>query len=183
MDERWDGFATELRSSDPDRVNEVVDEIREMDLDERVDLFEACFDGLVDIYAESDDGYVRQSVVRVAERLVPGHPVVMAAADDDRLPGRDIEDIQDQTDRLCGFLLEAITDDDGRVRQAAKGGLKDVFRTYEALENEETIEALARELEEMATDCSGKQRKHLLEAKEDAEFFMKSSIERILDGL
>ena len=126
MNERWDGFATELRSSDPDRVNDVVDEIKGMDLDERVELFDVCFDGLTEIYAESDDGYVRQSVVRVAERLVPEYPVVMAAADDDRSLGKDIEEVRVQTDRLCGFLLEA---------------------------------------------------------KEDAEFFMQSSLERILDGL
>lgn len=182
MDERWDGFAAELKSGDSDRVNDVIDEIKEMDLDERIELFEACFDELAHMYAETDDGYVRQSLVRVAERLVPGIAIVFAINDNDRSLEADVEDIRNQTDALCGFLLEAITDDDGRVRQSAKRGLKDVFRTYDALEDQETIQALALELEAMAAEHSGKQRKHLLEVKEDAEFFMQSRFARIIEG-
>jgi len=68
---------------------------------------------------------------------------------------------QDQTDPLCGFLLEALTDDRGRVRQAAKRGLKDVLRTHDALNDEGTLEALVIELDEMAEEASGKQAKHL----------------------
>lgn len=182
MDERWDGFVTELKSGDSDRVNDVIDEIKEMELGERIELFDACFDELTGIYAESDDGYVRQSLVRVAERLVPGIPIVFAVSDDERSLEASVDDIRNQTDALCGFLLEAITDDDGRVRQSAKRGLKEVFRTYDALEDEETIEALARELKLMAEEYQGKQRKHLLEVKDDAEFFMQSGFARIIEG-
>ena len=78
-------------------------------------------------------------------------------------------------------LLEAITDGDGRVRQSAKRALKDVFRTYDSLNDEETVEALARELESMADEHSGKQREHLLEAKEDAEFALQSSLGRVIN--
>lgn len=182
MDERWDRFVTELKSGDSDRVNDAIDEIKEMDLDERIELFDVCFDELIGIYAESDDGYVRQSLVRVAERLVPGIPTVFAVSDDERSLDASVDDIRTQTDALCGFLLEAITDDDGRVRQSAKRGLKEVFRTYDALEDEETIEALAHELERMAEEHQGKQRKHLLEVKDDAEFFMQSGLARIIEG-
>lgn len=116
MNDQWPQFATALKSSDPDQVNEVIDDIKEMSLEERIDLFDVCFDELAEIYAATDDGYVRQSVVRVAERLVPGIPTVMALDNDDRLSGVNESDVRDQTDALCGFLLEAITDDDGRVR-------------------------------------------------------------------
>ncbi len=94
----------------------------------------------------------------------------------------DRADVRDQTDALCGFLLEAITDDDGRVRQSAKRALKAAFRTYDSLEDEETIEALAHELERMADEHSGTQRKHLLEAKEDAKFTLHSPLGRISEG-
>ena len=181
MNEQWTEFATALESGDPDRVNAVVDDIKDMDLGERIDLFDICFDELTEMYAAADDGYVRQSIVRAAERLVPGIPTVMALDTDDRSIGADEADVRDQTDALCGFLLEAITDDDGRVRQSAKRALEDVFRTYDSLDDEKTVEALAQELERMADEHSGKQRKHLLEANEDAEFALQSPLGRIVD--
>jgi hypothetical protein len=181
MNEQWTEFATALESGDPDRVNAVVDDIKDMDLGERIDLFDVCFDELTEMYAAADDGYVRQSIVRAAERLIPGIPTVMALDTDDRSIGADEADVRDQTDALCGFLLEAITDDDGRVRQSAKRALKDVFRTYDSLDDEKTVEALAQELERMADEHSGKQRKHLLEANEDAEFALQSPLGRIID--
>jgi len=69
MNEQWTEFATALESGDPDRVNAVVDDIKDMDLGERIDLFDVCFDELTEMYAAADDGYVRQSVVRVASVL------------------------------------------------------------------------------------------------------------------
>jgi hypothetical protein len=181
MNEQWTEFVAALESSESDQVNEVIDDIKEMGLEDRIELFDVCFDELTEMYAAADDGYVRQSVVRTAERLIPGIPTVMALDNDDRLIGADEADVRDQTDALCGFLLEAITDDDGRVRQSAKRALKDVFRTYDSLEDEETVKALAQELERMADEHSGKQRKHLLEAKEDAEFALQSPLGRIVD--
>lgn len=182
MDDQWASFATALESGDSDRVNEVIDDVKDMDLGERVELFDVCFDELTALYAAADDGYVRQSIVRVGERLVPGIPTVMAIDSDDRSIGADEADVRAQTDALCGFLLEAITDDDGRVRQSAKRALQDVSRTYDSLEEEETVEALARELDSMADEYSGKRRTHLLEAKEDAEFALQSPLGRIVDG-
>ena len=182
MNEQWTEFATALESGDPDRVNAVVDDIKDMDLGERIDLFDVCFDELTEMYAAADDGYVRQSVVRVAERLVPGIPTVMTLDTDDRSIGANEADVRDQTDALCGFLHEAITDHDGRVRQSAKRALKDVCRTYDSLDDEETVEAIAHELRRMADEYSGKQRKHLLEAKEDTEFTLQSLLGRIVEG-
>jgi len=181
MNEQWTEFATVLESGESDQVNEVIDDIKDMDLGERIELFNVCFDELTEMYVAAADGYVRQSIVRVAERLVPGIPTVMALDNEDRSIGTDEADVRDQTDALCGFLLEAITDDDGRVRQSAKRALKDTFRTYDSLDDEETVEALAHELERMADEYSGKQRKHLLEAKEDAEFALQSPLGRIVD--
>ncbi len=182
MDDRWNDFEDALESGESDRVNEVVDEIKEMDLDERIQLFEVCFDDLTGLYAESGDGYIRQSTVRVAERLVPGIALVFAVTDDDRSLTLDVEGVRQQTDDATGFFLEAMTDEDGRVRNSAKRGLKDVFRTYDSLEDEETIEALAVELEEMATDYADKRQEHLLDAKADAEFFLQSGFGRLLEG-
>jgi len=182
MHQRWSDFAPELESGDSDRVNDVIDDINDMDLDERLELFNSCFDELAQLYEAADDGYVRQSVVRVANQLIPGLPTVMALDNDDRSIGTDEAELQDQTDALCGFLLEALTDDDGRVRQAAKRGLKDVFRTYDALDDEATLEALVIELDDMAGETSGTQAKHLREAKENAKFSLQSGVARLVEG-
>ncbi|RLM95889.1 hypothetical protein [Haloarcula sp. Atlit-7R] len=182
MHQRWSDFAPELESGESDRVNDVIDDISDMSLSERCELFNGCFDEVVQLYEAADDGYVRQSVVRVADQLVPGLPIVTALDNDDRSIAIDEATFQDQTDALCGFLIEALTDDDGRVRQAAKRGLKDVFRTYDALDDEETLEALVIELDEMAGETSGTQAKHLREAKEDAKFSLQSGVARLVEG-
>jgi hypothetical protein len=182
MRDRWEGYVSDLESGDSDRANEAIDEIKDMDLGERIDLFEICFDELTEMYVAADDGYVRQSIVRVAEQLTPGIPTVVALDNDDRSLDVDAEEIREQTDALCGFLLEAITDDDGRVRQSAKRGLKDIFRTYDALEDEETIEALMLELDEMAADTSGKQQQHIQETKTEARSTLQSGLARLVEG-
>lgn len=182
MGDRWSDFATKLESGESNRVNDVIDEISDMSLDERIELFDVCFDEVAQMYEDADDGYVRQSLVRVADQLTPGIPTVVALDNEDRSIGADESAIRDQTDVLCGFLLDALTDDDGRVRQAAKRGLKDVFRTYDSLNDEETLEALVVELDEMEGEASDKQAKHLREAKEDARFSLQSGVARIVEG-
>jgi hypothetical protein len=179
--DRWSDFHAELKSGDSDSVSDVIDAIEDLRLEERLDLFDVCFDELTRLYETAEDGYVRQSVVRVADQLTPGLPVVMAL-DDDRSIGATEEDVREETDALCGFLLDALTDDDGRVRQSAKRGLRDVFRTYDALDDEETLKALVVELAEMAAEASGPPEKHLREAKEDAQFSLQSGVARVLEG-
>ncbi len=183
MSDRWNGFEDALESGEPDRVNDVLEELTQREIDERFQLLERCFDELTALYAESDDGYVRQSTIRVIDRLAPGISLVFAAVNDDRSSAVTVESVREQTDHIAGFLLEAMTDEDGRVRNSAKRALKDVFRTYDSLEDEETIEALAAELEALATEYSDKRQKHLLEAKADAEFFTQSGFERLAEGL
>ena len=141
MTSRWEEYEPELRSCDSDRVNTVVDEIKELSVIERADLFDTCFEGVTDLYANHDDGYVRQSCVRVVEQFAPKIP----AAVNLQSPGAEsppAETVYDQTDAVCGFLLDALTDDDGRVRQSANRALKDCVRTYESLDEKSTIEGL-----------------------------------------
>ena len=180
LDKQWEEFADALQSSDSDQVNDVINDIKDMDLNERMGLFNTCFDDLVGIYREHDDGYIRQAVVRVTEQLVPGIPVVVALDAEEPSLNADADDVRTQTDTLCGFLLETMTDDDGRVRQSAIRALQDVFRTYDSLEDEETIHALAQELESMAADASGPKRDHLLEVRDHATHTLQSSLGRIV---
>lgn len=50
-----------VRSNEQDRVNDAIDHLEELDRDQQRQLFDVGFDELVAIYADSDDGYVRQS--------------------------------------------------------------------------------------------------------------------------
>jgi len=178
---QWETYEPEIRSGDADRINSIVDEIKEMGVMERAELFDDCFEGVADLYEGHEDGYVRQSCVRVVEQLAPKLPAAVNLQSPD-VESPPAETIHDQTDAVCGFLLEALTDEDGRVRQSAKRALKDCVRTYDALDETATIEGLIEELETMAADASGKQEKNLREAKEDAAFFMQSGIGRIIEG-
>ncbi len=116
MEQRWDEFVTDIRSGDPEQVNKMVDNIEELDLEEQIELCEICFDELTAIYADSEDGYVRESTVRVAERLTPRIALVFAVPESDRSIEADIETVREQTDAIGGFLLEALTGENGRVR-------------------------------------------------------------------
>ncbi|MHC3437134.1 hypothetical protein ACYJ1Y_03300 [Natrialbaceae archaeon A-gly3] len=179
MDDRWNEIVAALESSDSDRVNDVLEDVKSMDRDERVRLFDVGFEELTELYAESEDGYVRQSAVRVTEQLVPGAVTELLVADDPEMA----DHLSRQVDAICGFVLETIEDEDGRVRNSTKRALKDVYRSYDGLGDDETIESLVAELESMAEDAPDDRRKHLLETKEDAEFFLQPAGTRLLSGL
>lgn len=175
----WDEITEALESSDADRVNAVLDELGDLDHAERAEVFDEGFDDLAAIYAGSDDGYVRQSTVRVAQEFLPGAVTEFLIHDDPEAERW----LPEQVDTLCGFLLKTLEDEDGRVRRATIRALKDVYRSYDALGDDETIEALISELEAMAEDLPENQEKHALETKEDAEFFLQSVGTRLVSGL
>jgi len=58
MDQTPEAFCTALSSGDTERVNRAIDEVEDMDLEERATLFDNCFQLCRDLY-ESDGGYQR----------------------------------------------------------------------------------------------------------------------------
>ena len=183
MDERLDETLNAVRSGDADRVNDAIDRVKDMDPDERARLLEVGFEEFVETYGDSGDGYVRQSVVRVAEASLSGLEITFMVDEEGRVGGDAVEEPEALLDASAGFLLEAVQDDDGRVRLAAQRALKDVFRSYDALDDDETLAALETELEELADEYEGSRRDHLREASDDAAFFRQSSGERLLGAL
>ena len=181
MTTQWAEYEPELRSGDADRVNAVVDEIKDMSVMESSELFDECFEGVTDLYETHEDGYVRQSCVRVAQQFAPRLPAAVTLQSAD-VESPSAETVHDQTDAICGFLLQAVTDADGRVRQSAKRALKDCVRTYDALDETATIQGLIEDLERMAADASGTQAQHLPEAKAAAESFLQPRIRPLTGG-
>lgn len=173
MDEEPATIIAPVESGDTDRVNDLLERLEGSDQVERGQLFDACFDELVSIYETSEDGYVRQSVVRVVEVLSPGLAVAFNAIEGDiDVP---VSAVERRLDTATGFLLDAIQDGDGRVRHAAQRALKNSFRAYETLEDTETIVAIEQELDAVAPEYEGSRREHILEARDDAEYFGRST--------
>ena len=182
MTPQWEECAPAIRSGDADRVNAVIDEITDMDATERAELFEDYFVGGTELYDSHADGYVRQSCVRVVEQLAPKLPAAVTGQSSAvEQPAADT--VSEQSDAVCGFLLNALTDEDGRVRRSTKRALQDCVRTDDALDETATVEGLIDELAAMAVNVSGKQETHLQEAKADAEFVMQSGIGRLIQGV
>jgi HEAT repeat protein len=128
VDISWDEVFDTVESGDPDRVNDAIDRIGDLDPEARLELFESGVDDPVAIYEGSEDGYVRQSVVRAVDEFSPGMVLGVRVADEDG----EVGDVRAHLDTAGGFLVEAIQDEDGRVRQAAKRALKDSTGATEA---------------------------------------------------
>lgn len=123
MEEQPDWFAEALASGDADRVNDAIDRIEEYDATERFDHYMELFDACRPVYDESD-GYVRQSVVRFLRDAYPRLEIQISGTESETVEGIALSDLDAQRERLVEFLLEAITDDDGRVRRAAIDGFR-----------------------------------------------------------
>lgn len=171
-----------VRSSEPDRVNDVLDQIQELNRNRQHELFDTGFDDLASVYEDSEDGYVRQSVVRVVDSLTSGLSVAFALTEDEATE-ETREALEQRLDTATGFLLEAIQDQDGRVRQSAVRALRGVYRGHVALEDEETVAALASELESLAEESDDACRDHLLESKADAEHLLGPAGASLIEGV
>lgn len=183
MDELRTEVSDAMLSGEPDEVNEAVERIEDLDQEERLQLFDVVFEELVAVYEESDDGYVRQSVVRAVDGMTPGLAVAFNVTHEESDVGTAQADVEETLDTATGFLLEAIQDDDGRVRQSAMRSLKSAYRGYETLDDSETVAGLAAELEDLADSYEGSRRDHLLESKRDAEFFSQPTGSRMIETI
>ncbi|RLM89525.1 hypothetical protein [Haloarcula sp. Atlit-7R] len=172
MDQTPGAFHDALSSGDTECVNQAIDEVGDMDLEERAAMFDACFEVCCDLY-ESDDGYQRQSVIRFAAALYPRLAVRTVGDDitDDALPGEWTRDeIAIQRTRLFGLYLLALVDDDGRVRRAAIKGLKQLAVTLDVIEADDELQMMADEIERIADKHDGSKQKHLDQAYENVAF-------------
>lgn len=173
MDQTPDAFTAALSSGDTDRVNRAIDSVDEMELEERAALFDDCFERCRDLY-ESDDGYQRQSVVRFAAALYPrlAFRTVGAELTDEAVPGDwTLEEIETHRRRLCEFYLDALVDDDGRVRRAAAKALKELAVTAELIGAEDELQTMLTKLETLANDHDDEAvQKHIDQAYENVAF-------------
>jgi hypothetical protein len=173
MDQTPDAFADALSSGDTNRVNRAITEIEDLDPEERAVLFDDCFERCRELY-ESGDGYQRQSVVRFAAALYPRLALRTVGAEptDAAIPGDwTLDESVDHRRRLREFYLDALVDDDGRVRRAAAKALKDLAVTAELIGADGELQTMLSELEALAEDHNGEAvQKHIDQAYENVAF-------------
>lgn len=181
MEPSCETVAEALRSGESEYVNSAIDEIKELEPDERIRLFEECFDIWMEIY-EKGDGYQRQSVTRVVEAIDPGLGLAAYhSSDGERFPDEVSPDqLREATDRAEVFFLAALQDDDGRVRRSAKRGLKKICLGYDMIGEEQPIQSLADELADLAEQATGKAQDHIEDAHEQTVFYLRPLGERAL---
>ena len=185
MDLTRDAFADALSSGNTERVNRAIDEIEDTDLEERAALFDECFEMCGDLY-EAEDGYQRQSVIRFAASLYPrlAYRTVGAAPTDKALPGKwTLDEIATHRERLRDLYLDALRDDDGRVRRAAAKAIKELALTAEMLGAHDELRSMMDDLEALAEECEDAKRKHVEQAYENVAFHVEKPFARLLDGL
>ena len=149
MDRTPDAFASALSSGETGRVNRAIDAVEDMDIEDRAVLFDQCLERCRDCF-ESDDGYQRQSVVRFLSALYPGlgYRAVGDEIADEKLPGEwSLEDAARHRRLLRGFYLEALVDEDGRVRRATAKAIKELAVAADLLDANEELQTLLSEVE------------------------------------
>jgi hypothetical protein len=168
MDRTPERFAEALASGDSDRVNEAIDEIEAAGSAVRVEQYTALFDACSPAY-ESDDVYVRQSVVRFLRGAYPMLELTIAASETERVDGYTIDDLRETRTRLVEFLLEALEDDDGRVRRAAVDGFDTLGVAIDLAEIDVERQALVDALDDRVGALSDEKATHVREAKRSVE--------------
>ena len=173
MDRTPEAFAAALSSGETDRVNRAIDEVEEMDLEERAAMFDECFELCRDVY-ESDDGYQRQSAIRFADALYPRLAFRMVGAErsDEELPDdHTLDELATHRSRLRDLYLDALVDDDGRVRRAAAKALKQLALTADLIEADDELQTMLTEIEALAEKHGNDDKqKHIEQAYQNVAF-------------
>jgi hypothetical protein len=168
MDRTPQSFVEALASGDTDRVNEAIDEVEALDSTVRVEQYAALFDACRPVY-ESDDGYVRQSVVRFLRDAYPMLELTIAGSQGERVDGYAVDDLRQHRTRLVEFLLDALEDDDGRVRTAAVDGFDTLGVAIDLAEIDAEKRALLDALDDLASDLPEEKATHVEEARRAVE--------------
>ncbi len=168
MERTPESFAAALASGETERVNEAINTVEELDALEQATIYDDCFDRCMDVYAEGD-GYVRQSVVRFLRDTYPMLELKIVGGDESVLDEVPADEIEEQRHRHVEFLLDAVTDDDGRVRQAAEKGINLVGSTMHLAERDDELDVLVEKLAELESDLPGDEKKQVERARHTVE--------------
>ena len=128
----------------------------------------------------------REEVNRFAAGLYPrlAYRTVGSDFTDEAVPGEwTLDEIATHRERLRDLYVDALRDDDGRVRRAAAKAIKELALTAEMLEAEDQLWSMMDELEALAEECEDSKRKHVEQAYENVAFHAEKPFSLLPDGL
>jgi len=179
MDSSPDAMAEKLASGETDRVNAAIDGIEAVEASECLDRFDDLLDACRPLM-ESEDGYVRQSVVRFLRAAYPLAEIRIAASEVGSVGGYTLEDIANHRARLVDIYLTALDDEDGRVRRAAVRGFNALAVALDMAGQEAEIRALIETLDDLVKDLPDQRATHAERAR--ASILRTGLISSVLDA-
>lgn len=180
-----DSIADALASGETDRTNRVIGMVEGLSVEERAAVFDDYLSVARTVYGH-DDGYVRQSAVRFADALHPGLALRAVGRLDtaNPVPGEyTLADAAHHRRRLRELFLEALVDDDGRVRRAAIKGLKTVAVAADVIDERDELESLLADLEAVAAEADGEAEAHVADASDQIAFYLDRSPTLLTDAV
>lgn len=159
-------ISTVVETGETEAVNDLINELKELDVDERLATFETAVDSLLHCM-DLNDGYSRQAVIRIVSALDPatGRMVVETAPDRfDSTP--DEQRFADAIERAATIFVAALADEDGRVRNAAVRGLNSLCTGCRLTDDRKTLTRIVADIDALSVpeECE----KHVEEAKATA---------------
>ena len=125
-------------------------------------------------------------MIRFAAGLYPrlAYRTIGSDLTDEALPGEwTLDEIATHRERLRDLYLDALRDDDGRVRRAAAKAIKELALTAEMLDAADELRSIMDDLEALAEECEASKRKHVEEAYENVAFHAEKPFSLLPDGL
>jgi len=171
MSDRLLNFRTPLASGDPHKVNGGIDELEEVNVEKRTEIFNDAFEMGLNLY-DDGDGYRQQSVARFVRELLSRQHLFAIFKDkpDEDLPTHfTLDEMKSHIDQLEAFYLAAMDDDDGRVRQAAIKRLKHLSVAYQMGGDDDRLDDLLETLDGLLAETTAKKREHVERARDDVQ--------------
>lgn len=169
MDEVWSVVLETVETGTPGQIQDAIQMVNELEVNTRLQLFEAGFADVQRLYREADDGEVRQAAVRLVEALLPGLSTAIVLNNDSETGAISTAEVKDHLDTGVKFLQDALQDEDGYVRQAAQRGLEKCCQGYLSLGDTQAISGVASRLDLLAEEYDDDRREDIIEARNETE--------------
>lgn len=164
-----DAVADELGMGDTAETNRIIDAIDELETSERYRLYHDLLSACRPVFADAEDGYVRQSVVRALREAYPGVERTPGGVSELNVDNASRTAVAAQRGRHVAFLLDALDDPDGRVRVAAADAFDLLAVGLGMADLVDERDRIAADLESLATNQPEAKRTHTEQAREALE--------------
>lgn len=153
-----------VEAGETDQVNQLIDDLERLEVEKRLTILDSTFETLLDCM-ELDDGYSRQTTVRIVDAVDLGTGRLAARSTSEELDTKtDDEQFKQAINRASALFVAALADEDGRVRRASIHGLKNLSVGCQLVGDQTTLRQIHQDIEELSVgdQCH----EHVTEARE-----------------